>query len=330
VYKRQVYISIIISFFVVFISFLTSSFANNQGDLFWILVLTLFTFYMIGKVWAIVYIIVNICNMITIKLLSLNGVIEKPFQSVEPLILGQVNYVINLIACCILFLYLVAQILREYENAQSDLIKNNAILKSKEAEKSVMLREIHHRVKNNLQVIISLLRLQSFQLDDSSIETGAFQDSITRIATMALIHEKMYKGDNIESLNVEKYIDDLTSDILETYTTSTEITIDINSNIGQLKLDDLVPFSLILNELITNSIKHGFKNASKGTIEIILTETTSGFDFTYKDSGVWQDSESDQSFGLELIDTLNDHFEGTYHKKISENGTEYKFKYKLF
>ncbi|MFK8046641.1 MAG: sensor histidine kinase [Crocinitomicaceae bacterium] len=328
-YKLPVYISISISIFVVLLSFLTSSFANNQGDLFWIIVLSLFAFYMLGKIWAIMYLSVNIGSMIIVKLLNLHDIIELPFESVAPHFLSEVNYVINLIACSVLFIYLVGQILSEYEESQAKLLVRNNALKTKDAEKTTMLKEIHHRVKNNLQVIISLLRLQLFQLNNDDSISGPFQDSINRITTMALIHEKMYKGDNINSLNVEDYIKDLANDILTTYVNSKKIDLKIKSDINQLTTDDLVPFSLIINELITNSIKHGFKNAETGIIEINLINTTIGFDFVYKDSGIWLENDSSQSFGLELIETLNGHFDGIYHKNISDAGTEFIFNFKL-
>jgi two-component sensor histidine kinase len=174
------------------------------------------------------------------------------------------------------------------------------------------------------------LRLQLFQLEYDSKVSGPFQDSINRISTMALIHEKMYKGDKINNLSVKDYVTDLASDLVRTYATSTKVAVSVESDIEQLKMDDLVPFSLILNELITNSIKHGFRDNKTGQISINLKSTTIGFDLTYNDSGVWKENAIKTSFGLELIETLNGHFDGIYNRKLSDSGTEYLFNLKLY
>lgn len=329
-YKLPVYLTIVTSILVLFLGFLTDSFVNNQGDTFWIIVITLFCFYTVGKRAAIVYMLANITSMVVVKLMVINGVINLPFKALTDDFMSQSNFVLNLVSCAILFIYLVSKILKDYEQAQKDLIATNASLSNKEHEKSTMLREIHHRVKNNLQVIISLLRLQLFQLDVNNGHLEPFEDSINRITTMALIHEKMYQGDKINNLNVQEYVDDLASDLVRTYATSTKVSVSIQSDINPLKMDDLVPFSLILNELITNSIKHGFKNHKTGEISIKLCNTDIGFDLVYKDSGQWQENESKQSFGLELIDTLSGHFDGIYKKNVSDEGTEFVFNFTVY
>ncbi len=329
-YKLPVYITISLSVFVHSYGFMTSSFVNNQADTFWIIVIALFSFYIVGRIGAIIYLVVNLSSMLAIKLLTINNFIELPFKSVEPHLASEINYVINLAACSVLFIYLVNQILKEFYLTQKTLITANLDLNIKDSERSAMLKEIHHRVKNNLQVIISLLRLQLFQLDHDHEASGPFQDSINRISTMALIHEKMYKGGKINDLNVKEYVSDLATDLVGTYATETKVKIGIESNIQQLKMNDLVPLSLILNELITNSIKHGFKNSKTGQIRILLKTTEVGFDLKYTDSGTWVENESDQNFGLELIDTLTGHFDGHYEISKSANGTEFIFNLKLY
>ena len=329
-YKLPVYLAISLSVFVHFYGFLTSSFVDNQGDIFWIIVIALFSFYIVGRNGAVIYLIVNISSLLTVKLMAINGIIDLPFESVKPHLASEINYVINIVACSLLFIYLVNQILKEFEFTRKTLIAANHNLRAKDSEKSVMLKEIHHRVKNNLQVITSLLRLQLFQLDQDHKASAPFQDSINRISTMALIHEKMYRGGKINNLNVKEYISDLATDLVGTYATSTKVNVDIESDIQQLKMDDLVPLSLILNELITNSIKHGFNSHDIGLISILLKTTEQGFDLSYKDSGTWVENNNGQSFGLELIDTLNGHFDGTYQRNVSDSGTEFLFNLKLF
>ncbi|MFK8037825.1 MAG: sensor histidine kinase [Crocinitomicaceae bacterium] len=328
-YKIPVYITVFSSLFIHFIGFLTSSFVGNQGDIYWIIVFTLFSFYTIGKNWSLIYLIFNTLNLVVIKLLTINNTVSLPFESYQPSLASEINFVLNIIACSILFIYLVDQIIKDFETAKENLIRTNKALNYKDIEKSTMLKEIHHRVKNNLQVIISLLRLQLFQLDHNDKVSGPFQDSINRISTMALIHEKMYKGDKINDLSVENYVLELSSDLVRTYATETKIKVDVFSNMDNLKMDDLVPLSLILNELITNSIKHGLISSKTGSILIELSKTSAGFDLNYKDSGIWIENTTDQGFGMELIETLTGHFSGEFERTSDQSGTTYYFNFKL-
>ena len=328
--KLPLYITIGLTIIIIAAGFTTSTFNDNQGEIFWIIVITLFSYYIIGKRIALVYLTITVGNMILVKILSINNVITLKYDHVEPTVLSEINYILNLLAASILFIYLVEQILKEFNTAQKKLLESNAMLITKDSEKSIMLREIHHRVKNNLQVIISLLRLQLFQLDNQDAVSGPFQDSISRVSTMSMIHEKMYKGDTVNNLIVKDYVADLADDLVRTYSTNTKIILNVESNIPPLKMDDLVPFSLILNELVTNSIKHGFRNCKNGLIDIKLSQSDIGFNFSYNDSGEWLDNGKTNSFGLELIETLSGHFDGVYTVNKSQNGTEFAFQFKLY
>lgn len=328
-YKTPIYIAISLSIFIHLIGLLTSSFVGNQGDIFWIIVFSLFSFYIIGKLWSMAYLISNISALVIVKLLTVNNKVSLPFEEIQPTLASEINFVLNIVSCSVLFIYLVDQIIKEFENTKNNLLSTNAALNNKDIEKSAMLKEIHHRVKNNLQVIISLLRLQLFQLDSDDKVSGPFQDSINRISTMAMIHEKMYKGDKINDLSVKNYVSDLSSDLVRTYATKTKIKVYVTSNMDHLRMDDLVPLSLILNELITNSIKHGLIEDLTGNIRIELNKTLIGFDLKYEDTGKWVESENEQGFGLELIDTLTGHFDGVFNRKSNQSGTAYAFNFKL-
>jgi two-component sensor histidine kinase len=187
-----------------------------------------------------------------------------------------------------------------------------------------MLSEIHHRVKNNLQVITSLLRLQLYKIDNE--ETAApFNESIDRISSMSLIHEKMYQGNQVSNIDLEEYIHDLANSLAQNYAYETKVELQVRSSVKSIDLNYIVPFSLILNEIITNSIKHGFKNTKSGSISIKLALNKAGrLKFDYIDSGTWQPQLDQNSFGLELIETFSEQIGGTY--KVSTNAqTEYNF-----
>ena len=135
-------------------------------------------------------------------------------------------------------------------------------------EKDFLLREIHHRVKNNLQVISSLLSLQARQIGDKNIQK-AINEGRSRVRSMALIHQNLYQNENLTGVSVERYLSNLLSELFDTYKVdSDKITLHFNIQDIDLDVDTMVPFGLILNELISNCLKHAFPNM---IIHIIAT-----------------------------------------------------------
>ncbi len=323
-YKIPVYITIIFSFVLHFIGFLTDSFVGNQADFLWITNLAILAFYTVGKSWGLFYLLTNIGILMLIKILSVNGIVSHVSESTPVNTMSILAYIINITGCTILFLYLISQILRGYNDIREDLMSVNNELKIQYSEKSTMLKEIHHRVKNNLQVITSLLRLQLYKIEDEKIK-GPFQESINRVSTMALIHAKMYQGDSVNQLDLTAYLKDLSKDLVKLYPTKNGVKTSIKSELNELDNNDLVPFSLIINELITNSIKHGFKKIDFGEISIEIQKNDLEIQLIYKDNGIWQEPKNESSFGLELIETLTEHFEGSFETIKDDSGTEFRF-----
>ena len=317
----------------------------NQLDLFfivgsqkfvtilWIISITLYVFYLLGSKWGLVTLIINITGVtLSLFLVPKEVMIERVQNlSVEKLI----SIVINLIVITYFIAYLMHQILKtskkaaeESKNAQNALRVQYEIARANNEEKTVMLREIHHRVKNNLQVITSLLRLQSNDIDDEQTREH-FQEAINRVAAMALIHEKMYGSQDLAKINLKSYLNSLAHDILDTYSTSTAITINISSTVEHVQPKSLVSTALIFNELITNSIKHGFENRQMGEINIEIDQPSSGIlKIIYRDDGQWKESTRKNSFGLELIDTFTKQIDGDYEFSKTE-GTRYTFTFQL-
>ena len=182
-------------------------------------------------------------------------------------------------------------------------------------EKTTLLQEIHHRVKNNLQIISSLLNLQSNKIENQSC-LFALQVSMRRINSMALIHEKLYRSENLSSINFTDYIKSLTQHLLKSYDNKGKH-IELKFSLDKifLGIDSAIPCGLILNELITNSLKHAFLKDRKGKISISFTRSK---DKTYtlrvSDNGVGIPESIDymhsDSLGLTLIRTLADQIEG--------------------
>jgi two-component sensor histidine kinase len=193
-------------------------------------------------------------------------------------------------------------------------------------EKEVMMKEIHHRVKNNLQIIKSLLKLQSRHTNDSET-LEMFQESENRIMSMALIHEKLYQTENFAGINVRDYVDELIENLVDAYELEIHIEFEITIEIEQLPIDTLTPFGLLLNEIISNSFKHGFKGKKRGTISINavkLNETD--IKLTIKDDGVGfvlpKTEAVSKTLGVQLIHILTDQLEGSLEQK-NQNGSFY-------
>ena len=198
-------------------------------------------------------------------------------------------------------------------------------------EKEVLLREIHHRVKNNMQIISSLLSLQSNSMPKKKY-SGIFKESQNRIISMALIHEKLYHSRDIEKIDFKEYIDDLVRSLFQSYEVYGNIELRIDVKDVFLGIDFAIPCGLILNELVTNSIKYGFPDGRKGLISIIIKSNETGYvELEVNDNGVGIPEDFDisktKSLGLHLVTILSEQLNG----EISfdrNNGTKFMIKFK--
>ncbi len=198
-------------------------------------------------------------------------------------------------------------------------------------EKVVLLREIHHRVKNNLQVISSLLNLQSGYIEDKkSLEI--FRESQTRVRSMALIHEKLYQSKDLNKIEFSEYIESLIKDLFKSYNVDAD-RIKLNSKLEGIffEIDTAILCGLIINELVSNSLKHAFPINRKGEIFIGLNKDKKNkYTLILKDNGIGFPSNVDfrktESLGLQLVTTLTDQLGGTI--ELHKNGyTEFKIEF---
>jgi len=192
-------------------------------------------------------------------------------------------------------------------------------------EKEVLLKEIHHRVKNNLQVISSLLKLQSAYIKDKEA-LALFTDSYNRVRSMALIHEKLYQSSSLGRINAAEYIRDLVDHLFRSYRVAT-IPIELNLQVEEISLDvdTAIPCGLIINELVSNSLKYGFTGRSKGGIIIKFAQTEAQkINLVVGDDGVGLppefDVEETESLGLNLVYNLTEQLGGEL-KLNCESGT---------
>lgn len=202
-------------------------------------------------------------------------------------------------------------------------------------EKEILLKEVHHRVKNNLQVISSILNLQTHYIKDNGV-LDILQEIQNRIKSMSLVHENLYQNKTLSMLNFGDYITNLTQNLLYSYKAKNKnINIDLKIENINLNLDYSIPCGLILNELVSNCFKHAFSEKDEGNISILFKRLEDEIYMEVTDDGKGMDSEIDfrntESLGLQLVTALVDQIDGSIEQTSNKNkGTTYKiyFKYK--
>ncbi len=196
-------------------------------------------------------------------------------------------------------------------------------------EKEVLLKEIHHRVKNNMAVISSLLSLQSGYVDDNRY-LEMFKESQSRIKSMALVHEKLYQSDDFTHIDVEGYVTSLAENIRSSFLTGDrDVKLNINVDELNLDIDNLVPCGLIMNEILTNSFKYAFNGHDNPEITITMKKVEDGnISLSISDNGIGlpdgYDISKPTGLGHKLIEPLIKQIEGTMEVNV-DNGTEFRF-----
>ncbi|MBF0606389.1 MAG: histidine kinase dimerization/phosphoacceptor domain -containing protein [Candidatus Magnetobacterium sp. LHC-1] len=214
----------------------------------------------------------------------------------------------------------------------NERLKTEERLKQSLREKEVLLREVHHRVKNNLQIVSSLLDLQArYITNEESLEM--FRDSQRRLKAMALIHEKLYQADNVERIDFRKYVENLLNHLYASYCLNTD-RISMNANIDEcyIGLDTAVPCGLIINEIVSNSLKHAFTADVRGSINVELkVQPGNAFVLTIGDTGSGIapgiEIKDAQTLGLRLVNALvTDQLEGSIQCETNP-GTTFKISF---
>lgn len=297
----------------------------------WIFVIIIYSYVISGKRLGNLILALNIISLslhiwftLTSNIQTLNGSITN-FDLVSTIIIILLGF--------LFFGYLVNQqidiknnIEQNLNNLNFDLLKTNRIVATQNKEKKIMLMEIHHRVKNNLQIIISLLRIQYNRNENPELK-GILETNVTRINSIAMIHEKMYQSESLANINYKDYLNSLITVIIEGFNFPNGVKYTITSNLDNIGNRTVVPLALIFNELITNSLKHAFENLDSPKIEIILKNTShSNFDLTYIDNGTWENVlENYDTLGLELIEIFTEQLEGKMTRTCIKNETKYHF-----
>ena len=328
-------VSIVISvllFTMVMYSMFTVDAYIHYTEPFWALVVVLYVYFIHGRFWGGLTIILQTiaCAFYIIFNLNANiGVLNS--IGMDRLLALALEFTI----CLSMIGYILHQFIHLTDYAEQELMQvNDALRKEKELvesrnqEKTILLQEIHHRVKNNLQIVMSLLRMQSNKI--ASPETKEhFNDAINRVLTMSLIHQKLYESENLSAVDFAEYIESLASDVLRSSQVPRNIDKEFSIQVPEVGMKTIVPIALIITELISNSVKHAFETTEFPAIKLnaSITSNSETLELIYSDNGVWEKTNED-TFGIQLIEALTEQLEGSYELKVGEKGSKYHFKFK--
>lgn len=220
-----------------------------------------------------------------------------------------------------------SQLLTEISNKE----KTEKLLKTSLSEKEIIIKETHHRVKNNLQVISSLLNLQA-QHQSNKVVADIMLKSQLRVHSMALVHDNLYQSNSLSKIDLKKYTEYLLKHIIVSFEQENKI---IKSEIIcdniTITIDNAIPCGLIINEIVTNSMKYAFIEKDFGLIKLNITQNDKYISFIISDDGVGFDSDIDvqniKSLGFKLIYSLVDQLNGKIYIKSSSSGTEILFNF---
>ena len=195
-------------------------------------------------------------------------------------------------------------------------------------EKDVLFREVHHRVKNNMQVITSLLQLQEEYLDDERV-ISAIHDCEQRIGSMALVHETLYRSDSLSDISFDLYLEHLAAEVSSSIATVRDIRIDIDVGDIRFGLDTVVTLGLIVNELLVNSMKHAFNGKGNGIIQVRMKHEEGFYHLIYTDDGVGLPPgfsiDTCNSLGMRLVRLLTRQLQGSVGIGTAEEGPGARF-----
>lgn len=220
---------------------------------------------------------------------------------------------------------------KEIAIQNAELIKNEIQINQQAAEKEMLIKEIHHRVKNNLQLIYSLLNMQKRRVKTEEVKhkLATLQN---RIKSMALVHQQLYADSNLKEIKASTYIENLVIHLCNIYTQDgLDLKIRYEMDEIYLQLEKAIPIGLIINEAVSNVFKYAFDNKKRGVLTIRFIKKEAGnYELTIKDDGIGFESQDikSSSLGLQLIDSMAKQLKSTYYC-VSDNGTMHQFNFTI-
>jgi len=326
-----------IYFFLAFsgslLAFFTLNFFNeilHIGDFLWLVLIIMFTFFGLGTRSGFVVSSFVLLNVVYYFSYSVENNVK---QLVDMSLSVRIGLIIEISTAILSIMYLIYQFVLIHDNSNKELSlankslrDQNELIKQSNIENVTLVQEVHHRVKNNLQIIISLLRLQKNEIQNTETQKQ-FTEAINRVMVMSSIHQKLYKDESLTSISLKEYITELTNEIKDFSVLEKELLINVDSDIESIGLKTIVPLGLIINELTSNSIQHAFDLTENPKITITITKQNHNkFVLNYTDNGIWKTvKENYSSFGLELLDILASQLDGGFDRESNSKGTKYVF-----
>ncbi len=214
------------------------------------------------------------------------------------------------------------------ERTVSELNTAQASLLARNAENELLLKEIHHRVKNNLEVVSSLLALQSAQIDDPNTKEAMLEGQ-NRVHSIGIVHQKLYQGTNLGAIEMKDYFINLSESILDSFGAEKRVTIECAMEQLDVDIDTAVPLGLIVNELLTNTLKYAFPEGKHGNVRIKLHQQADGIlQLEVSDDGVGKSGLTHGTgFGSQLVSLLTQQLSGSMREEV-KNGTSIYFEFK--
>lgn len=216
------------------------------------------------------------------------------------------------------------------QSLNQELGQTNVQLDQRNVQNEILLKEIHHRVKNNLEIVSSLLALQSAQIKDSEVQ-DALQSSQNRVQSMGILHQKLYQGENLAAIEMKDYLINLSEGLLDTFNAEDRVKIECVMQELELDVDTAVPIGLIVNELLTNALKYAFVEGQTGAIKVSLESVdATTLQLRVADNGIGKEigkAAQGTGFGTQLIHLLTRQLDGTMTQEVN-NGTIISFLFK--
>jgi two-component sensor histidine kinase len=225
---------------------------------------------------------------------------DNEIKNAQRNFLGVSTASLLLLAMMVFYLY------RQTQKSHRLLTEKNQVVEKALAEREILLKEIHHRVKNNLQIISSLLSLQSKNTQDSTAQ-DAISESRNRVKSMSLIHEQLYQVDTMSGVDMKPYLERLVTSLISSYGIDTErIVVTTQCDPIWLDVDSAIPLGLIINELVSNSMKYAFPENRSGEVSILLQNRGNELTLSVTDTGIGfsEAHQNGHSFGLNMIRSL--------------------------
>jgi len=328
-YKNLYLFYAIVGSFIAHFSCNFSLTTSHYVDIIWMITCSFLAFVGVGKKSGVTLLVLNAIGISFFIFFTHN----KHIATIKEFSAGElIGAYVEISLAFFIIAYLMYQFISFQNYAEEKLLKanlelagQNTIIKSKNSENSTLLKEIHHRVKNNLQIIVSLLRLQQSEIKSNETREQ-FTEAINRVMVMASIHQRLYQEKEVAKIDLQSYLSDLADDLKKIFQNDKMIHVNIESNYKEIDLKTVVPLGLLLNELISNSYKYAFDSMQNREINILIAEKRSQFLLTYSDNGKWiEKQEKNSGFGLDLINIFTEQLNGSFEFETGETGTKYQF-----